>query len=354
MMTSNPFVGPLSRFRLGHFVPHARPTVGAVALSGALLAGLLALTLPTTVTAADARSPDGPSLSAADKDHAGVVGPTYSTGKTGHKLKWLPRRPSKPATRPHPRRDVTGERFAQYTLPAATPTKRQSIDPFDDPFEDGTAATETLSSSAVAHADVSADATPQPLLVDQLPKTKAEGPAVGPEPAKSPTGAEKPGADDTSGVMRDAQQVPCYLAKFKPMSEISCDISIKGKKPGRCPMAAWELPDRQTTGWAPVTFTWKASGLCHKPAYFEDVHLERYGHSWGPYLQPVISGGHFFLTVPILPYKMGLYPPNECIYTLGYYRPGSCAPYMLDPLPLSLRAALFEAGAWTGMAFLIP
>ena len=106
--------------------------------------------------------------------------------------------------------------------------------------------------------------------------------------------------------------------------------------------------------WAPTTFAWKASGVCHKPLYFEDVHLERYGHSWGPYLQPIISGGHFFLSVPVLPYKMGLYPPCECVYTLGYYRPGSCAPYMLDPLPLSIRAGLAEAGVWTGLVYLIP
>ena len=110
----------------------------------------------------------------------------------------------------------------------------------------------------------------------------------------------------------------------------------------------------QTRAWLPTTFTWKASGLCHKPLYFEDVHLERYGHSWGPLAQPVLSGAHFFLTFPILPYKMGLYPPRECIYTLGYYRPGSCAPYMLDPLPISVRAALFEAGAWVGGVYLIP
>ena len=32
------------------------------------------------------------------------------------------------------------------------------------------------------------------------------------------------------------------------------------------------------------------------------------------------------------------------MYTLGYYRPGSCAPYMLDPLPISVRAGLMEAG----------
>ena len=121
--------------------------------------------------------------------------------------------------------------------------------------------------------------------------------------------------------------------------------------PPNCPMKHETFQPRQ---WACLTYTWKASGLCHKPLYFEDVQLERYGHSWGPYLQPIISGGHFFLNVPILPYKMGLEPPCECMYTLGYYRPGSCAPYMLDPIPLSVRAALFEAGVWTGMSYVIP
>jgi hypothetical protein len=97
--------------------------------------------------------------------------------------------------------------------------------------------------------------------------------------------------------------------------------------------------------WAPSTFVWKASALCHKPTYFEDEHLERYGHSFGPILQPVVSAGHFFGTFPLLPYKMGLVPPNECLYTLGYYRPGNCAPYMLDPIPWSVRAAAMQAGA---------
>ena len=51
---------------------------------------------------------------------------------------------------------------------------------------------------------------------------------------------------------------------------------------------------------------------------------------------------------------MGVYPPNECMYTLGYYRPGSCAPYMIEPVPISVRGALWEAGAWVGAAYLVP
>lgn len=106
--------------------------------------------------------------------------------------------------------------------------------------------------------------------------------------------------------------------------------------------------------WAEITYMWKASGLCHKPLYFEEVQLERYGHSWGPIVQPIMSGAHFFGTLPVLPYKMGLKTPNECAYTLGYYRPGDCAPYLIDPIPFTWRAALFEAGGVVGAAAILP
>ncbi|MCH8047523.1 MAG: hypothetical protein IID44_27830 [Planctomycetes bacterium] len=106
--------------------------------------------------------------------------------------------------------------------------------------------------------------------------------------------------------------------------------------------------------WAPIDYTWTASALCHNPLYFEQVQVERYGHSLGPYLQPIASAAHFFLTVPALPYMMGVDPPNECVYALGYYRPGSCAPYMIPPLPISLRGAVYQGGIVTGLAFLLP
>ena len=66
------------------------------------------------------------------------------------------------------------------------------------------------------------------------------------------------------------------------------------------------------------------------------------------------TAAHFFVTVPILPYKMGLELPDECVYTLGYYRPGDCAPYMIDPLPLSVRAAFFEGCSVVGFGYAFP
>jgi hypothetical protein len=139
------------------------------------------------------------------------------------------------------------------------------------------------------------------------------------------------------------------------ISSIDLDIGVKGNAgedyPFECQVSSGTHQPRE---WPQITYNWKAAALCHKPLYFEQVQLERYGHSWGPYLQPIMSGVHFFGTLPVLPYKMGIRTPCECVYTLGYYRPGSCAPYMIEPIPFTWRAALFQSGFVTGTAFTIP
>ncbi|MCC6124796.1 MAG: hypothetical protein IT426_07540 [Pirellulales bacterium] len=150
----------------------------------------------------------------------------------------------------------------------------------------------------------------------------------------------------------DYQQDCLSVKDLKPIDKIETDITVQGEVPKDCPWGNEEKFAKRS--WQSLTYTWTASALCHKPLYFEDVKLERYGHMWGPWLQPIVSHARFFAIVPILPYEMGLEPPHECMYALGYYRPGSCAPYYLDPIPLSVRAALFEAGAWVGGVAIIP
>lgn len=123
----------------------------------------------------------------------------------------------------------------------------------------------------------------------------------------------------------------------------------------------WNVPSECVLGdevyagrdFIPSTMTWTASALCHKPLYFEEVQLERYGHTAGIF-QPALSGAHFFINIAVLPYKMGINPPHECQYTLGYYRPGSCAPWMIPPVPLSVRGAATQAAAVGIVAPLIP
>jgi len=125
---------------------------------------------------------------------------------------------------------------------------------------------------------------------------------------------------------------------------------------------SWGLPltcslgTKQPTAriYEPTTVGWKASGLCHKPLYFEEIQLERSGHELGPIVQPVVSTAHFFKNVAFLPYKMGIHPMTECQYALGHYRPGNCAPWSIEPIPLSLRGAAAQAKVITGAALILP
>jgi len=266
-----------------------------------------------------------------------------------------------------------------------------SEDPMQDPFGDVSKPSSTSASQALTPLtsepqigtpeappkQLEVLPSPPPLTLQSQPSAKApvtteivpQSPA--PKPAETTEGAEPkktpqellegipPAPVDRRPMEEQLTQAPPLkpdecppFGRMRRISEITNDISAKpGKFPKECPLQEGEFTPRE---WEPVVFTWKASGLCHKPLYFEQVAVERYGHSLGPILQHVAAGTHFFLTIPILPYKMGLNPPDECVYPLGYYRPGSCAPWILDPIPLSVRAALAEGGVWTGMVFLIP
>jgi hypothetical protein len=139
---------------------------------------------------------------------------------------------------------------------------------------------------------------------------------------------------------------------LKPINQITHRIAAEpGLFPQECALSDYPFQPRN---FPPVTFVYKASALCHKPLYFEQPKLERYGHTFGPVLTPIISMGHFFVSVPLLPYNMGLEPPWECVYPLGWYRPGNCAPYTLGPVPLSLRGAATQGVITTGLWFLFP
>ena len=139
------------------------------------------------------------------------------------------------------------------------------------------------------------------------------------------------------------------------LSAIDLDIRVGGRPgndyPCECRLEGDTYEPRR---FATTTFTWKAAGYCHKPLYFEDWALERYGHSHGGLVDPFVSAAHFFVTLPVLPYKMGVELPWECVYPLGYYRPGSCAHWTVPAVPISLRGFAVEAATITGIVFLVP
>ncbi|GIX02952.1 MAG: hypothetical protein KatS3mg112_1889 [Thermogutta sp.] len=244
------------------------------------------------------------------------------------------RQSSQPAKTPA---NVAGQ-VAQIPTPRPLQTPAELIPP---PLPEGTHMAGSSAQQSQETSPPSGQPPAPPAPPGQLLETLPQGP-IDQRPMEEQL-AQVP------GVGKDECPPPDRLRKI---TEITNNIAPQpGKFPLECPLQGGEFVERN---WKPIVFTWTASALCHKPLYFEQVAVERYGHNLGPIVQPFASAAHFFLTVPILPYKMGLNPPNECVYALGYYRPGSCAPWILDPFPLSIRAALAEGGYWTALAFAIP
>ena len=104
----------------------------------------------------------------------------------------------------------------------------------------------------------------------------------------------------------------------------------------------------------PLLFQWHASNLHHYPLYFEDPNLERYGHTHHPLFQPFISTTRMGLQLVGLPYQMTIDPVCKPVYTLGWYRPGECAPKQVYQIPWNTKAAINQAGVTTGAFFALP
>ncbi|HEY2894093.1 MAG TPA: hypothetical protein VGJ16_07765 [Pirellulales bacterium] len=224
---------------------------------------------------------------------------------------------------------------ADATAPAADAMENEPapLRPGNDPFADEPIPTPPSSTEPYA----------PPPATEAFPGDLSEGIST------------EPGDTSCQGYGEECRRAIADLQK-RTITQIVVGLEIEGVEgedfPCDCRLGInVDAPDFPGRHFSRTNFAWKATGVCHKPLYFEDVQLERYGHSWNPVVQPFMSAAHFFVSVPLLPYNMGLNPPGECMYTLGYYRPGSCAPYLLEPIPLSLRAAIFEGLGVAGFAF---
>jgi hypothetical protein len=181
-----------------------------------------------------------------------------------------------------------------------------------------------------------------------------QAPANGTEDAE----AMSDGVDVTA----EPLPAPCEGASEKPMYDLGINIVLpSGLLPkdhaGDC-WAHLNAVDGSVAAmrcWPMLSYYWDATCLCHRPLYFEETNLERYGYGCCcQCLQPAVSAAHFFGTVPALPYCMAAHCPCECEYTLGHYRPGSCPPRRCNWPSCKPIAAAAEAGVMTGFVFLIP
>jgi len=143
---------------------------------------------------------------------------------------------------------------------------------------------------------------------------------------------------------------------FRDYERISIDIKLPDESlPNDYSQRIFETTELDHRATSAISyFYWNAPEIWYHPLYFDDVQLERYGQTPCPRLQPFLSAAHFFGTVPILPYKMGIDPPCGYVTNLGYYRPGSPTPCIGRRLPLEADAAFYETSTALGLIFLLP
>ena len=252
----------------------------------------------------------------------------YSKGKSGSRLKWLRQDPA-------PKKSDSKVTPVQHTEPAPQDADGQSSTSDSskpagewagtDGDGSGSApdgrrarapATILPDPEAISHGPQPAAAAPGTLPdeppVEFKPHAGSPKPPVSVETAVKPADAARPGGslkpvpfEGASGPKRLEPEDLCRSPKdLKRINELTTNIApSEGDLPHDCSLGNDVF---QRRSFAPITYAWTASGLCHKPLYFEDVQLERYGHMAGPWVQPFASCADFFLTIPILPYKMGL------------------------------------------------
>jgi len=105
----------------------------------------------------------------------------------------------------------------------------------------------------------------------------------------------------------------------RPVGGVSLTKGVQGeKKPDN--LAAYATAE---FGFIDVWTCWEHQPPCrythpfsHQPLYFEDANLERCGMHTGK-CQPSVSALKFLGNVVILPYRMLIWNPHECHYSIG-------------------------------------
>lgn len=169
--------------------------------------------------------------------------------------------------------------------------------------------------------------------------------------------------------MKPTERIAKTPRAYQALSQSRLSVAPRSRDPQAAPPKVPDSPARKQmaltpavkhdigTGrhWGTLAYLWEAPSYYRSPLYFEEVQLERYGNEV-PFVQPVLSAGHFAGTVATLPYQMWIEGngPIACQYDLEQDRPGDCVPYSWQRLPWSTTGALAQTGTVLGLVFVIP
>jgi hypothetical protein len=167
---------------------------------------------------------------------------------------------------------------------------------------------------------------------------------------------------------RDPDEVVDHPIVFRSISEIGTRITppTEVEREGEQPYLPEDRATEYFSQFEPYFYRsegyrpWDAyaamritQAFCHRPLYFEEINVERFGRSAG-ILQPAVSAARFFATVPTLPYRMAIDHPAVCQVDPSPYPPGAPAPRHRQAPPFRIRAALVQAVAVVGIIAIFP
>ena len=217
----------------------------------------------------------------------------------------------------------------------------------------------TLSALSLLCGGIAVGLEPQPAATVQTTDELHIPPAPAPERNDRPDGdraiAAPPAEDPFKQTARETSIDP--LKEFAPIGSLTTEFRVRTTYvPDDAATAAAAAagtivapPEPLKGGLAPTPYG-VIDGFCHQPLYFEQPGFERYGQSYGDCLDPFISAGQFFLTIPTLPYQITVKPP--CSVECPVCREQHCRQRHLrdlDPAGVAVEAAVI-----VGLIFLIP
>ena len=231
-------------------------------------------------------------------------------------------------------------------------TRSPTVGTFDDPAVSRRASPAAKARPAqVVALHTQPDAEPSPGVIDE---------GSGDDPAAIPILEEEPAPEsaDRQGLPRLSPDEEETVEERKGIGQLRARITpSKGDMPTDYATRRFERAPSyyhgygMARGWYNSSIAWNNPGIAHHPLWFQDLNLERYGYNYG-IGQTLVSSVKFCADAALLPYNLIAQPPCDCVYTLGYDRPGNCVPYRCYRLPWRPEAALFIGGVTTGLVFL--